>query len=395
MDARTRGIVAATFAAQAVAIGSTIGAFSLFVRPVAEAFSASTLAVSAGVSIITLMLGVSGVPVGLWLDRGTPRHAMFAGTFVLSTGFWFASQAESLASLALLCVYIGGAVPTLGPLTTMAVVGKAVADGRGRALGIANMGVPLGGLLFAALAGVVIESWGWRTALQLFSIVTAVVCVPAVFFGIPRELHPATSETVPEAPEGAPTPLAWNPAFWLAALAFGAGVGVLSSWYSQVGPFLDDMGLGSRQAGLLLAFSQGIAVIGTLALGALADRVPPSLIMGSILAVVGLGFGVLATGPGLPWVIATLVITGVATGGTMPVFAALLAKRFGAGALGSGVGLANVCLLPFGAALPLLAGAIRDAQGSYASFLFVCLGLVVVALGLLVASVRRSDARSA
>jgi hypothetical protein len=70
MHGRDQRIVAATFAAQAAAIGSTIGAFSLFVRPVAETFDASILQASAGISLITLTLAACGVPVGTWLDRG-------------------------------------------------------------------------------------------------------------------------------------------------------------------------------------------------------------------------------------------------------------------------------------------------------------------------------------
>ena len=396
MDARTRGIVAATLAAQAVAIGSTIAAFSLFVRPVAAAFDATTLAVSAGVSIITLMLGVSGVPVGLWLDRGVPRHVMFTGAFVLSTGFWMASHAQSLGMLALLCVYIGMAVPTLGPLTTTAVVGKAVVDGRGRALGIANMGVPLGGLLFAALAGVWIDSWGWRGALRGFSVLTLLICLPAITFGVPRELSaPQGPDSEGDARDAAPRDLARSRDFWIAGVAFGAGVGTLSGWYSQVGPYLDDLGVATRDAGLMLAVSQGIAGLGTLVLGALADRISPPRLFGGILGMVAIGFAILRTDPTLPWVIGTLVVTGVATGGLMPVFAALLAKRFGAGALGSGIGMANLCLFPFGAGLPLLAGAVRDAQGHYGAFLSTCLALSVAGIALIGIYARRNttDAR--
>ena len=58
MDRRTRGVIAAAFIAQALGIGATIGAFSLFVRPIADGFSATTFEASAGLSLITMTLAM-------------------------------------------------------------------------------------------------------------------------------------------------------------------------------------------------------------------------------------------------------------------------------------------------------------------------------------------------
>ena len=52
-------------------------------------------------------------------------------------------------------------------------------------------------------------------------------------------------------------------------------------------------------------------------------------------------------------------------------------------ALGRAVGLANLCLLPFGTGLPLVAGALRDAQGSYDTVLLVCMGLLGAGVAML------------
>jgi MFS family permease len=180
MNRRESGIVAATFLAQAVAIGSTIGAYSLFVRPVVEEFGASMLAGSAGISLITMMLGVSGVPVGLWLDRGSPRRVMLTGVSILVAGLLLASQATALWQLGLACVFTGCGIPMLVPLTTAAVVGKTFDATRGRALGIANTGINIGGLVFALVAGFAIESWGWRAALQVFAVLAFVLAAPAI-----------------------------------------------------------------------------------------------------------------------------------------------------------------------------------------------------------------------
>ena len=153
MSRRELGIVVATFLGQAVAIGATVGSFTLFVRPVATEFDAATSAVSSGAALLVMMLGVSGIGVGLWLDRAPARRVMLTGAAILATGLLVASRAQSLAGLAAACVLTGAGVPMLGPLTTAAVIGKAFDEGRGRALGIANTGVNVGGLVFASVAG--------------------------------------------------------------------------------------------------------------------------------------------------------------------------------------------------------------------------------------------------
>lgn len=381
MHGRDQRIVAATFAAQAVAIGSTIGAFSLFVRPVADAFDATILQASAGISLITVTLAACGVPVGTWLDRGAPRRVMLTGIAILATGMLLASRAQSLGQLAFLCVLIGTGIPMLGPLTTAAVVGKAVTDGRGRALGVANMGLPLGGLGFALAGAFWLEAWGWRGALLAFAIAIVAVALPLVWFWIPATLE-APSVAGADAPGPAPA-LAGSGMFWLAALPLGIGMGTNAGWLAHLAPFLADVGATTTHAGSLLAASQGLAVIGTFGFGALADRRSSVAILATIFAFQIGSFFWLRSHPTLFVVSSIVVAVGILGGGIMPVCVHLLAERFGAGSLGRAVGLANLTMLPFGAGLPLLAGALRDAQGSYDGVMLVCAGLLLTGVALL------------
>jgi predicted MFS family arabinose efflux permease len=380
MHGRDRRIVAATFAAQGVAIGSTIGAFSLFVRPIADSFGASTLQVSAGISLLTLTLAASGVPVGTWLDRRAPRRVMVTGTAILAGGLLLASQAQSLGQLAVLCVFTGTGIPMLGPLTTAAVVGKAVTVGRGRALGIANMGLPLGGLGFALAGAFLLEAWGWRGTLAAFSVAVVVIALPLVWCWIPSELDANDGAA---RGGGASPALARSSVFWLAALPLGIGMGVNAGWLAHLAPYLADVGASTRHAGALLAASQGLAVIGTFGFGALADRRSAIAILAALFSFQIGGFLLLRTHPTLLVVSAIVVSVGVLAGGIMPVCVHLLAERFGAASLGRAVGLANLCLLPFGAGLPMVAGGLRDAQGSYDAVLLVCAALMLAGVALL------------
>ncbi len=405
MDRRTLGVVFATFLGQGLAIGGTIGAFSLFVRPLTEAFDASNLQVSAGISLIIITLTACGVPVGIWLDRGSPRKVMFTGCAIISTAMLLASQATSLGMLGLFCVMTGVGVPMLGPLTTAAVVGKTAEADRGRALGIANLGVPVGGMVFALVAGFTLEAWDWRTTLQCFGSAIIVIGVPAVWFGIPAdlgarstpatELDPSSSSTAVETQaedEWTPRRLLASVEFRLIAVVLGVGFGTTAGFSAHIAPYLVDLGATTRLAGILVGAMQGLMLVGTLGLGTLADRRPAVQILIGIFVLQLVAFGVMYTSFDLVPAAAMLILSGAAAGGMLPVLGQLLAQRFGAASLGRSMGLANVMMLPFGFGLPMVGGALRDTTGSYASLLLLCFGLLAVGLAAVVALQRRPRA---
>ena len=67
----------------------------------------------------------------------------------------------------------------------------------------------------------------------------------------------------------------------------------------------------------------------------------------------------------------------------MPVYAAFIGRLFGARSFGSVMGLGGLVMLPFGAAAPVLAGALRDASGSYASALLAFVAAFSLGAGLI------------
>jgi len=380
MDRRIRGVIITAFIAQGLAIGSTLAVFSLFVRPVAETFGASTLEVSVGISLITLSLAACGVPIGIWLDRGTPKFVMFTGCLVMTTAILLASLAQSLAALALVCVLAGIGIPMLGPLTTAAVVGKVTREERGRALGFANLGIPTFGIAFALSAGFAMEVWGWRPTLQIFAGLIFLLGFPAIALGIPRNLNDSSNSQS----TGSDSAEVWTPKrllasrdFRLIALILGIGMGTTTGWVAHVAPFLADLGASTRYCGGVLGAMQGAMMVGTLVLGTMADRTSSVMILLGVFGVQVLCFVALFSANGLGIATAALLVAGIATGGLLPVMSHLFAEEFGSDNVGRSMGLANVTILPFGFGLPMLAGWLRDTTGSYSSTILVCLLLLV------------------
>lgn len=380
MDARGRRYVAVALTTQAVAVGTTFGAFSLFVQPLQDAFDAARWHISLAPALLVVALAVSGMSIGPLLDRGAIRPVMLGGASLLSLSLLAASQATSLPLLALCCFTAGLAVPTLGPIGGSTLVGRVFVEERGRALGIVNMGAALGSFTFAALAGLVLEPLGWRGTLALFGVLAAAIPLPLVLLFIPRNVE-AVGHDTPEVDAGwTMARLVRTPVFVLLAVAFAVGMGVPAGWSSQVAVFLYEHGLSLRGAAAVVALAGGLAVVGTLGVGILSDRIRGEFLLAFLLGIQLTGCLVFVSGAPVELVVPTVVFFGMSTGGFIPVYTVILARRFGPESLGRAMGLTNLFMLPVSAASGPAAAAVFDATGSYDLALFAFVGVFTLAL---------------
>jgi predicted MFS family arabinose efflux permease len=286
-------------------------------------------------------------------------------------------------ALGAVCFVLGLSVPPLGPLGGSTLVGRSIRAERGRALGIMNMGAPVGALAFATLAGFTLEAWGWRDTLLLYAGIAAAINIPAAWL-VPRSFEGGGPAGHDESDAGwSMARLARSPAFLLLGLVFAIAMGVGAGWSSQLAPYLDGLGLSLRSTALVVAAGGGIAVVGTLGLGALADRRSPALLLGAALGIGCLCWLAYASEASLAVAIAAALVFGIIAGGIMPLYTHLVAQRFGPASLGRALGLTNLLMLPMSAAAGPLTAAVYDATGSYRPALLgfvVAYGLAIFAL---------------
>jgi predicted MFS family arabinose efflux permease len=180
--------------------------------------------------------------------------------------------------------------------------------------------------------------------------------------------------------EWTPRRLLRAPVFLMSALVLGITIGTNAGWSAHLAPFVRDLGASTGQASLYIGSAQGIAILGTLGFGYLADRRSPTSLIAVLLAVQVACLTLFLAEPGLGWLAAGVLLFGLMGGAMMPVYSQLLAQRFGAASLGKAMGLSNLFLLPFGFGLPMIGGALRDSQGSYSGMIALCAGMLACAL---------------
>ena len=285
----------------------------------------------------------------------------------------------------------------LGPMPSSAAIANWFDRLRGRALGLANAGAPVGPFIVVPLAGMVIESWGWRPILLVFAAACVVIALPAARFGMidrPEQVGQRADgdEVVVRDETGPAEPLVeavWEaPAilrsvdFWCLAIAaaiFGAK-GIIVG--ANVIPFLQHRGA-SVELSTIAPMAMGVgAIAGPLLFGPLADRIHPRMLFVGLCIVLMLAFGSLTLDLPLPGLLGLLLVCGLAGGSMMPVYGALIARLFGVASFGQVMGLAALVAIPTGTLAPIAFGYAFDTTGSYvAGFI----GLIV-AMGLAVAS---------
>jgi sugar phosphate permease len=258
------------------------------------------------------------------------------------------------------------------------------------------MGPPAGGLVLMPITGLLIESFGWRGTLQVFSVLAATV-IPVVLVVVrntPSELdQQIDGEPVADDDREPSDDREWTPAeilknrnFWALAFAIGMVFGLGGGWQANLPRFGEDLGHTVQRMSVLMGIGAGLGVPGTLLFGWLADRYDNRRLLWMCIGGQLLAFVALATEPAGALFVTALLLPGFTGGGLLPVNASLLGRLFGAKSFGTAMGLGGLVMLPFGAGAPVIAGLIRDGTGSYvgalqifaAAFTLSCILLLLI-----------------
>jgi sugar phosphate permease len=394
-------IVWVSVVAQAFATGLTTYVFGLFQKPLATEFGASFQQVGLGMTLFSVGSSLFSPVLGVALDRYSIRGIMAAGGGLMAVGFGLMSIAPTLGVLGIL---FGGLVScgmlALGTSGSSKVVANWFIVSRGRALGIAAAGTSTGGLLAPPLIAVAIDTFGWRIALLCCACAIALIAVPLVWLVIvnrPEDLGLLAdgrdrryAAELPSSRSAASAPADWtfgtllrDGNFWVITLCVGICFAVVSSLLVNIHPYATDQGIGSRPAALLLSCISISGIAGKLLFGAMADRFETRnalwLAMGGVASFVV----VLLVHPSYAVLAAGSTIGGLALGGLLPIWGALIGRCYGRQAFGRAMGLMNPVMGPLLWGVFPFTGWVRDRTGNYDFAFVVFLGAVGLAAGLL------------
>jgi MFS family permease len=369
-------VVALAILVYMLVVGTTFGAFGLFVHPVSKELGLSRAQMNSAMIFMNLGNAAVAPALGRVLDRFPVRRVFLVCAVCLGCGLAILGLSRSIwLNIVVLAVVLPLGYLGAGTLTMSALVARWFTDQRGRAMALAAVGMSLGNATITPIVGVLVQDLGWRTALVGSGAGVGVVLVALAFLlrdrPGPGESEGGRAPTPIVAPAAAPigpapvSALLRSPQFWSIGLSIAAALAVIQTIAITLIPLGQENGLSTLEAATLMSFTGGGAILGALLLSLIADRLDRVVLL-TVLLLLGAGLNAAlpyATTYGRLAAVAGLL--GVSTGSLPPVFFALLADRFGPASFGTVRGLTMPLIAALGMIALWFAGKAFDLTGAY------------------------------
>lgn len=382
LDRESAQVAATAFLVLFCTVGVAIWGLPFFYDFMVQQFGWTRAQVTSGNAVSKLVVGpIFGVIAGWMVDRYGPRKLMLAG--ILMTGTALAGLG-AISTLGLFYFfYMLNALGYVcgGPLPNQVLLSKHFLKSRGKAMGIAYLGIGVGGAAAPWISHALIHQFGWQAALRVIGVLIVAVAGPAALF---------LKETPPSAPTihesgGAPPSAELTQAFLAAPfflLVAGSmlSIAAVSGTQQNLKLFLSlDLHFTQSQSARILSLVLGFSVAGRLIMGWLADRISKKYVMLLIYLLVAAAIPLLFAGKSPVAVFTFAGIFGVALGGDYLIVPLMTAEVFGLRLLGRLLGVILTAGSVAEAVSPWLVGRLRDTTGSYGTGFLMLIGMALLA----------------
>jgi sugar phosphate permease len=410
-------VTATAFFALFAVVGLALYGLPLYYDFMVREFGWSRTMVTSGNALSKLVVGpLFGFAAGWIVDRFGPRRLMMAG-ILMAGGALVGLGATSAAWMFYLFYFINALGYVCGgPLPNQVLLSRWFDRTRGRAMGIAYLGIGIGGALVPLIAHRLTAQFGWRGSLQAVGVLIVLIAFPLAYFvreapeaanGRHEEVAPAVqaSERQKDATRafqvderqidgaralqasGSIADVTSNPAFYLLAIGSMCSIAAVGGANQHLKLFLSlDRGYAQADAADIISLVLAVSIGGRLFMGWLADRAARKRVMLLIYLLVASAIPILiVAGSSRPLMYVFAVVFGLGLGGEYMIIPLMAAELFGVRVLGRVMGIVLTADGVAEATAPMLVGYVRDRSGSYdtgfiALVVTALLGAVAVAL---------------
>lgn len=370
-------IVATAFLSLFALVGIAYYGLPFFYDFMTREYGWSRAVVTSGNAVAKLIVGpLFGFVAGYMIDRYGPRRLMISGALMMGVSLVGLSFSSSLPMFYLFWVFNAMGYVFGGPLPCQVLVSRWFDKNRGKAMGIAYLGIGTGGALVPLFAAGLEKEFGWHLALAALGIAIVLIAVPmAYFIKEPRVQSENKGHGEPMVPIGN---ILRNPYFYLLAIGSMSCMGAVGGISQHIKYYLNDLHFTQSEAAhvmsLVLVFSLG----GRVLMGWLADLIHRKYVMILIYLLVAVSIPLLLIPDFFGRIYLFSVLFGIGLGGNYMIIPLMAADLFGVRALGRTMGIILVADGVAESLFPMLVGALyNDATKSYAVgfILLICLAL--------------------
>jgi sugar phosphate permease len=397
-------IVGATFIFMMMIVGFSLYGLPLFYNWWVQDFGWKRADIQLGNTLSRIIVGpLFGFVVGWAIERIGPRRVMAVGAIFAGAALAGFSFATSLRQLYLFYFFNALGYLCAGPLPSQVLLSNWFKRLRGRVMGIAYVGIGVGGMIVPWLVLWFKRSFGWPWALRLLAILMAVTLLILAVTVIRKQpsdfgMLPDGDELKGEAAIASPalslSQVFRTPAFWLLALGSVMSISAIGGVVQNLGLYIADVLPGPRaDLAKTQVFSMTLfaSIGGRVTMGYLADKIPKKYVMILTYLLVAFSIPLLVLARDHPSLLYVFAVTfGFGLGADYMLIPLMAAECFGLASLSRILGIIITSDSIGEALMPYLVAHSRDTSGSYVWGLFVATIFAFIG-AIAIASIRYRD----
>lgn len=326
-----------------------------------------------------------GFIAGWVIDKLGPRKLMLTGILFGGIALIGLSMMTSLWQFYIF--YLFNALGYLfgGPLPNQVLISRWFKSSRGRVMGIAYLGIGVGGMLVPQIAKALNVEFGWRGGLMWLGVIMIALAFPMTWF-IKENPEGAIKQPKAEEPKVPFVNILKGWPFYLLVIGSMCSIGAVSGTSQNLKLFMSiDLNYSQQQAANIMSVVLGSSIVGRLIMGWLADKIQKKYVMILIYALVSVSIPLLFAARNENVMYLFAFFFGMALGGDYMIIPLMAAELFGVKVMGRVMGII-ISVDGLGEAFgPMLAGWLRDKSGNYAYgfsalIILAIIGTIAVAL---------------
>ena len=369
-------IIATAFLSLFAIVGFALYGLPFFYDFFSKEFGWSRTVVTSGNALGKLLVApLFGFIAGWLIDKYGPRRMLMAGALLTGAALIGLSMMNSLGFFYLFYIFNALGYVFGGPLPCQVLISRWFTTNRGKAMGIAYLGIGTGGFLVPLIAAGLEKNFGWHTALTSLGILVILVAIPLAFFikdsPVKNEIEVKKSEDVPL------KDILMSGNFYLLAFGSMCSIGAVGGIFQHLKYYLTDLKMTQTQAAHIMSLVLLMSLAGRVLMGMLADIMKRKYVMILIYLIVGSSIPLLLMPdfPGRIYLFA--VIFGIGLGGDYMIIPLMAGDLFGVRTLGRIMGIILVADGLAESLSPMFVGALYKSTNNYTLGFS---GLIVIAI---------------
>ncbi|MGH9539788.1 MAG: MFS transporter [Terriglobales bacterium] len=371
-------VVATAFVVLFCIVGLALWGLPFYYDFMVQQFGWTRGQVTSGNALSKLVVGpIFGFIAGWIIDRFGPRRVMLAGILMAGGALIGLGWVSTLGMFYLFYFFNALGYVCGGPLPNQVLLSRWFTKSRGKAMGVAYLGIGIGGAAVPWISHALVQHFGWQAALRWLGVLIIVVSLPLAF--LVKEAPPQSAADRSAVGQGEVRGAFRTLAFYLLTLGSMCSIAAVSGTQQNLKLFLSlDRHYAQSDAARVLSLVLSFSIVGRLLMGWLADRYSKKYVMLLTYLLVAAGIPFLFVGQTKIAIYASAAVFGVGLGGDYMIIPLMTAEIFGMKILGRLLGVILTAGGVAEAVSPWLTGRLRDATGDYSQSCSLLVGVALL-----------------